>query len=404
MGTVVLFSADRMQDIEDATVTSMAVNGAGHLIVTRHDESTFDAGDVSVWLPGRLSASNNVGSGVDPDTLLSNGWYAGTGWIGSLAGYTFGVVEVLSYDASYKVQNFWLAGATPRRFNRALVAGAWTAWTEPDAVISASTAVRGQVFLASNAETTTGVDGNKAVTPAGLASVKATNAEVLAGVSTKLVTPVGLKSAMDSGMFDTRYYTESEINGLITNNAFVGIRRVIPPTVAKAGTGTVVVDSDGTVRVSVGGPTAISLNDIFQTGKNYEIDIVGITSADGNNAFRFRKAGVDLSGASDYVWGAFYDTLTWIGSQAGSGYSAVSNTVLLSVNGKTNHWSKIFILNRHNTSSQYFHFISNSRAGSQQTIWSGSGDTGGTTQTGFTLIVGAGSFSADTQIKVWELQ
>lgn len=34
MGTVVLFSADRMQDIEDATVTSMAVNGAGHLIVT----------------------------------------------------------------------------------------------------------------------------------------------------------------------------------------------------------------------------------------------------------------------------------------------------------------------------------------------------------------------------------
>lgn len=141
----------------------------------------------------------------------------------------------------------WL-GCNLDGFNRALVAGAWTAWTEPDAVISASTAVRGQVFLASNAETTTGVDGNKAVTPAGLASVKATNAEVLAGVSTKLVTPVGLKSAMDSGMFDTRYYTESEINGLITNNAFVGIRRVIPPTVAKAGTGTVVVDSDGTAR------------------------------------------------------------------------------------------------------------------------------------------------------------
>lgn len=170
MGSAVLFTAAHMQVIEDATVTSMSVNGAGHLIVTRHDGSTFDAGDVSVWLPGRLTTANNLGPGNDPDALLDSGWYAGTTWANSLLGFNIGIVEVLAYDANYIVQNFWAAGTTPRRFNRARVASGWTAWTEPDKVISSTTLARGQVILATDAEAVTGTNTTKATTPSGIAA------------------------------------------------------------------------------------------------------------------------------------------------------------------------------------------------------------------------------------------
>lgn len=255
-----------------------------------------------------------------------------------------------------------------------------------DLSLLATTTVKGLVELSTDAETATGTATNLATTPASVASAYYT------------------KTLLDGGQLDTRYYTETEINGLVTNNAFIGSRRMIPPTVAKSGGGTVVIDADGTVRVSVSGPTAISLNDIFQLGKNYEIDIIALNSAASNNAFRFRTGGTDYSGASGYVWGGFYDTITWIGNQAGSGYGLVNNGPLLSVNGKTTMWTKLFILNKDNTSTYGFHYLSNSRDGSQQTVFNGSGDCGSAQNTGFTLISGGGTFSAGTQIKVWELK
>lgn len=179
---------------------------------------------------------------------------------------------------------------------------------------------------------------------------------------------------------------------------------MFPPTVAKSGGGTVVIDVDGTVRVSVSGPTAISLNDIFQLGKNYEIDIIALNSLDANNAFRFRTAGTDYTSASGYVWGGMYDTITWIGTQGGSGYGLVSNAPLLSVNGKSTMWTKLFILNKADTSTYGFHYLSNSRDGSQQTVFNGSGDCVSAQNTGLTLISGNGTFSAGTLIKVWELR
>jgi hypothetical protein len=45
MATVTGFTAERMQTIEDETIVSAAVIG-GHLICTRHDGATFDAGSV----------------------------------------------------------------------------------------------------------------------------------------------------------------------------------------------------------------------------------------------------------------------------------------------------------------------------------------------------------------------
>lgn len=159
MGSAILFTAARMQQIEDATVTSMSVNGAGRLIVTRKDGSTFDAGDVSTWLPGRLKVANNVGTGNDPNAFVQSGWYAGTNWANSLLGFTFGVVEVLAYDASYLVQNFWTASTIPRRLTRALVGGTWTSWKEQDFTIATDT------------EALTGTDPSKLITPKSLTAV-----------------------------------------------------------------------------------------------------------------------------------------------------------------------------------------------------------------------------------------
>lgn len=47
MPTVTVFTAERMKEIEDGTV----VNGEivdGHLILTRHDTTTIDAGPINV--------------------------------------------------------------------------------------------------------------------------------------------------------------------------------------------------------------------------------------------------------------------------------------------------------------------------------------------------------------------
>jgi hypothetical protein len=46
MAEVTGLSADRMLAIEAASIVSGTVNGSGHLILTKHDGSTIDAGYV----------------------------------------------------------------------------------------------------------------------------------------------------------------------------------------------------------------------------------------------------------------------------------------------------------------------------------------------------------------------
>lgn len=47
MATVTVFTAARMEAIEGSSVVSGTVNGSGHLILTKHDGTTLDAGDVT---------------------------------------------------------------------------------------------------------------------------------------------------------------------------------------------------------------------------------------------------------------------------------------------------------------------------------------------------------------------
>lgn len=91
MATVTGFTAARMLAMEAATVVGGAVNGSGHLILTKHDASTIDAGSVigptgspGVTQPQLDTFMNDhlpVGSSVDyiGTTSPSTKWLLGTG-------------------------------------------------------------------------------------------------------------------------------------------------------------------------------------------------------------------------------------------------------------------------------------------------------------------------------------
>ena len=51
MATVTGLTADRMMAIEASSVVGGSINGSGHLILTKHDGSTIDAGNALVAVP-----------------------------------------------------------------------------------------------------------------------------------------------------------------------------------------------------------------------------------------------------------------------------------------------------------------------------------------------------------------
>lgn len=260
-----------------------------------------------------------------------------------------------------------------------------------DAEDLATDSVAGIVKLATSAETIAGTDDSRTVTPAGLAALTATTSRRgLVEIAT---------DAETLALSDT---SRAVTPASLAQNGVVGKRRVTPSAVSKAGGGTVVVDADGTVRVTVAGVTAISLDGLFRPGKNYEIDIIHQTAAAANNTFRFRKAGTDQT-PNAYVFQGVYGSGSWGGSYAASAYGAVSTSALLTVNGQTFAHSTLRIINSDATSSMGWSFNSMTRSGSTSTFYIGNGDFAPTDCTGFTLIAGATTFSPLTTIKVWEL-
>lgn len=166
-------TAARMLAIEAASVVSGAINGAGRLILAKHDGSTIDAGDavatvpnasttvsgkvelatdvetatgidttravtpaalgagLGLVLPSRLKTTNNLGAGIDPDTLVDTGWYSGDSWAGSLAGYGICTLEVNKYSADWITQTATSVEASPKMFSRSRYGGTtWGPWLE----------------------------------------------------------------------------------------------------------------------------------------------------------------------------------------------------------------------------------------------------------------------------------
>lgn len=177
MGVVTGFTSERMLVIEESSVISGLVDINGHLLLSTRGGDVIDAGDIagpvaanfvdatttlkgvvelatdaetvagvdttrvvtpnslgaglSKVLPSRLKASNNLGSGVNPDTLVDTGWYSGYNWGGSLTGMTIGVLEVNCYSPDWISQTFQTVAVQPRIFVRSRYNGTtWSPWIE----------------------------------------------------------------------------------------------------------------------------------------------------------------------------------------------------------------------------------------------------------------------------------
>lgn len=129
MGTVQVFTKDRMLAIENSSVVGGTVNVDGNLILTRKDGTTINAGDVKRLLPSRLGATNNLGANNNPDTLTDSGWYSGYNWAGSLTGYGIGTLETIQYSPDWIIQKFTLVDVVPKMFVRARYSGTtWGSW------------------------------------------------------------------------------------------------------------------------------------------------------------------------------------------------------------------------------------------------------------------------------------
>jgi len=75
MATVTALTADRTLEIEDAIIVGATINGSGHLILTRNDATTVDAG-VAKGATGAAGVSGAVS--VDDLEDVPPGTPAGT--------------------------------------------------------------------------------------------------------------------------------------------------------------------------------------------------------------------------------------------------------------------------------------------------------------------------------------
>lgn len=77
MATVNGYTAERMQEIEDEVIVAAAINGSGHLILTRHDGTTIDLGNV-VGPPGPTGPAGSPAPAVPYVQVAKDGVLVGT--------------------------------------------------------------------------------------------------------------------------------------------------------------------------------------------------------------------------------------------------------------------------------------------------------------------------------------
>jgi hypothetical protein len=152
MATVTGMTANRMLEIEAGSVVNAHIDGSSHLIFTKHDGTTIDAGPILTAFP------------IASDILQ-------------------GIVE-LATDVETVEGTDGERAVTPLGL----------------ASLTANDTRKGLVELATNEETTTGTDDVRAVTPAGLAAVIAVVNSALAGkqaLDSDLTSIAGLSPAND---------------------------------------------------------------------------------------------------------------------------------------------------------------------------------------------------------------
>lgn len=172
MATVTVVTADRTLEIEAASITGGTVNAGGHLILTRHDGTEIDVGAVS----GMRLYDGDSYEAVDAFS------YIGTADPGAVA------------DGSV-----------------------W--YDTDDAGPFASDTQKGLVELATSAETATGTDVTRAVTPAGLAALPGTRVQVVSGIAETAIPsafPVGV--SMQSVTSGSGWTPNGGFGTIVTHN------------------------------------------------------------------------------------------------------------------------------------------------------------------------------------------
>ena len=181
---------------EVTIITDMANNSSSSSLATSAAIKTYI--DANVGSLGNLEGAWSAASGSFPvGSAPVAGTKAGDYWYVSVAGTTGGVAFNVGDVIVAKVNNASTSAATD--------------WIQLEVNRDqATTTVLGLVFLATNAETQTGTDANKAVTPASLSARTATetrtgiaeiatDAELTTGTDdTRIVTPLKLKTYLDN--------------------------------------------------------------------------------------------------------------------------------------------------------------------------------------------------------------
>ncbi len=171
---------------------------------------------------------------------------------------------------------------------------------------AATTAASGIVELATDAETVTGTDTVRAVTPSNITGRQASAAEVLAATNTtKLVTPASLKvNVMD------------RITSLETQNSSSIPWTYRVPSSVVVSSGTAATAADGTVTFT--GAVIVKLNGVFRAGKKYRIFVSDLTSATAGYIYAALQVGGSIVGGSNWngmtmymqsaTWGSFFQS------------------------------------------------------------------------------------------------
>ena len=172
MPTVTGMTAAAMIAIRDQMVVSASIDGAKHLILTTYDGTEIDVGSI----PGAVGAASDTASGI---VELATSAETTTGTDATRAVTPAGLLSALNAKQPLDDDLTAIANATPS--NDDFIqrkGGTWVnrtvAQVAADLIASsaifASDTQKGLVELATNAETLTGTDTTRAVTPASMAS------------------------------------------------------------------------------------------------------------------------------------------------------------------------------------------------------------------------------------------
>lgn len=160
MATVNVVTAERTLEIEAASVTGGTIDGSSHLILTTHDGTEIDAGEVggavadaSTTVKGAVELATDVETQTGTDAIRAVTPFGMASVVASATAK--GLVE-LATSAEVATGTDTVRAVTPAGL----------------AALVASLTAKGIVELATTTETTTGTDATRAVTPAGVQAVR----------------------------------------------------------------------------------------------------------------------------------------------------------------------------------------------------------------------------------------